>query len=106
LSSILRQYILNKNQKQIQEYVKNLKEEGNWSLISFVDELVPLLLMECNLKYSNFHLVKMSLFLRGWDPHYFTGLYSAFILYFSSGIDKTAGRMAIYQAIKYIADDI
>ena len=64
LSSILRQYILNKNQKQIQEYIKDLKEEGNWSLISFVDELVPLLLMECNLKYSNFHLVKMSLFLR------------------------------------------
>lgn len=35
-----------------------------FSLITFVDDLVPALVMESNLNFGSFHLIKMSLFLR------------------------------------------
>ncbi|MFW5972233.1 MAG: hypothetical protein ACOCRL_01975 [Bacillota bacterium] len=44
--------------------MSNLQNNDNWSFVSCMDELLPLTLMESNLKYGSFHLVKMSLFLR------------------------------------------
>lgn len=44
-------------------YVENL-DQNNFSLISFIDSLSPALVMESNLRFGSFHLIKMSLFLR------------------------------------------
>jgi hypothetical protein len=48
-----------------------------------------------------------SYYTRSWDPHYYTGLYSALLLYFSDKIrDKVASRMAVEQALYYFAEDV
>jgi hypothetical protein len=48
-----------------------------------------------------------SYYTRDWDPHYYTGLYSALRFYLRDRIrDKVACRMAIEQAIYYFAEDI
>ena len=44
-------------------YVDDLDPE-HFSLITFIDSLVPELVMESNLRFGSFHLVKMSLFIR------------------------------------------
>lgn len=41
-----------------------LRTQSQWSLVSFIDEMLPCMLMETNLQFRNFHLVKMGLFLR------------------------------------------
>ncbi len=38
--------------------------DDSWSFLTFVDELIPALVMESNLQFGSFHLIKMSLFLR------------------------------------------
>ena len=64
MSSLLKDAVLNGDQEEIKEIIKNMKNNENWSLITVIDELTPLLLMESNLTYGSFHLIKMSLFLR------------------------------------------
>ncbi|GEM_PF-589044 len=64
MSSELKTAILAKNQKRVKNITAALSEEDNWSLISLLDELTPMLLMESNLRYGSFHIIKMSLFLR------------------------------------------
>jgi hypothetical protein len=44
-------------------YVDGLNPD-RFSLITFIDRLVPALVMESNLRFGSFHLIKMSLFLR------------------------------------------
>lgn len=51
------------NPDLLQDYVNNLKKE-NFSLVTLVDSLAPYLVMESNLRFGSFHLIKMSLFLR------------------------------------------
>jgi len=64
LLSKLKQAILDGNQEMIKGLVGEMEPEDNWSLISLIEELSPLMLMESNLTYGSFHLIKMSLFLR------------------------------------------
>ena len=45
------------------EYVDNLNPK-KFSLVTLVDALSPMLVMESNLTFGSFHLIKMSLFLR------------------------------------------
>lgn len=52
-----------KNPDLLVEYIDHLKRE-NFSLVSLIDSLSPMLVMESNLRFGNFHLIKMSLFLR------------------------------------------
>jgi hypothetical protein len=44
-------------------YVDGL-DQNSFSLITFIDSLSPALVMESNLRFGSFHLIKMSLFLR------------------------------------------
>ena len=44
-------------------YVDGMNQD-RFSLITFVDDLVPALVMESNLDFGSFHLIKMSLFFR------------------------------------------
>ncbi|SDL86960.1 hypothetical protein [Halarsenatibacter silvermanii] len=47
-----------------EKFLQRLKDDKNWSAVSFIDELLPVLLFEANLTYGNFHQVKMAVFLR------------------------------------------
>jgi hypothetical protein len=48
----------------IEKILAGLKGREHWSLISVIDDLLPLSLMQSDLRYGNFHAVKMQLFLR------------------------------------------
>lgn len=73
MSSALQQAILTHDRAQAETELSELENSQQWSLITFIDEFLPLLLMETNLRYKNFHLVKMSLFLRRLTmEHYFS----------------------------------
>lgn len=62
MRSKLKDIVINNDVGGLEEYLSILKGRENWSLITFVDELLPYLVMESNLRYGNFHMVKMSLF--------------------------------------------
>ena len=48
-----------------------------------------------------------SYYTRDWDPHYYTGLYSALQFYLGDRIrDEVAKRMTVEQALYYLAEDI
>jgi hypothetical protein len=48
-----------------------------------------------------------SYYTRDWDPHYYTGLYSVLRLCMGDKIrDKVACRMALEQALRYLAEDV
>ena len=64
MSSGLKQAIIARDEENLEEIISSLKQKDNWSLVTIIDELLPLMLMETNLRYSNFHTVKMNLFLR------------------------------------------
>ncbi|MFW6308390.1 MAG: hypothetical protein ACOC1S_00070 [bacterium] len=64
MESNLKKAILEKDQAEIKKIIGDLDLSANWSLISYLEELSPEMLMEAKLKYKNFHLIKMSLFLR------------------------------------------
>ncbi len=48
---------------KLDEYVNSMNQT-RWSFMTFVDSLIPYLSMESNLRFGNFHGVKMALFLR------------------------------------------
>lgn len=64
MDSQLKKAVINHQQEEIEEYLKELKNDNSFSLDSLIDDLLPLMLMECSLRYGSFHFVKMSLFLR------------------------------------------
>ncbi len=64
MGSQLKKAVIRRDEEAIGEIVSSLKQRDNWSLVTIVDDLLPLLLMESNLRYGSFHKVKMSLFLR------------------------------------------
>jgi hypothetical protein len=64
MSSQLKEAVIRKDENAVAQIVTSLKQRDSWSLITVIDELLPLLLMESNLRYGSFHKVKMSLFLR------------------------------------------
>jgi len=64
MSSQLKEAVIRKDENAVERIASSLKKKDNWSLINIIDELLPLLLMESNLRYGSFHRVKMGLFLR------------------------------------------
>ncbi len=60
----MKEAIINRDQESIVNILSSLESNEDWSFVSFIDELLPIMLMEANLKYGSFHTVKMSLFLR------------------------------------------
>lgn len=64
MSSQLQEAIIRRDGKAVEEFALSLEGEGNWSLVTIIDDLLPLMLMESNVRYGNFHSVKMNLFFR------------------------------------------
>jgi hypothetical protein len=64
MNSQLKKAIINHQQKKVRDFLKELETEQSFSLASLIEDLLPLMLMECSLRYGSFHFVKMSLFLR------------------------------------------
>ena len=62
--SQLKKAVVNHNQNEVKDYLKELENNQSFSLASLIEDLLPLMLMECSLRYGSFHFVKMSLFLR------------------------------------------
>ena len=64
MDSQLKKAVINQQQEKINDYLKELENDQGFTLASLIEELLPLMLMECSLRYGSFHFVKMSLFLR------------------------------------------
>lgn len=64
MKSQVKEAVINHRQKEVENYLKELKSSQNFSLASLIDNLLDLMLMECSLRYGSFHFVKMSLFLK------------------------------------------
>lgn len=64
MDSQLKKAVINHRQEEIKEYLRELETDKSFSLTSLIEDLLPLMLMECSLRYGSFHFVKMSLFLR------------------------------------------
>lgn len=62
--SQLKKAVLNRDMDLLKDITVSIEETEDWDFVSFIDELLPIMLMESNLKYGSFHFVKMSLFLR------------------------------------------
>lgn len=62
MRSQLMKRIISDDVKSVENAIEAL-DAKNW-MIDFVDEFLPFMLMETNLKYGSFHTVKMTLFLR------------------------------------------
>ena len=60
----LKEAVIRRDEEAIEQIVSSLRQRDNWSLVTIIDDLLPLLLMESNLRYGSFHKVKMSLILR------------------------------------------
>ncbi len=56
--------VIKKDSHALKDTFSTLRNNDNWSLVTYIDDLLPYMVMESNLKYGNFHLVKMALFLR------------------------------------------
>lgn len=64
MSSRLKEAVIKKDEEAVKKAISSLEGKENWSLVIIIDELLPLALMESNLRFGNFHCVKMTLFLR------------------------------------------
>jgi hypothetical protein len=64
MSSQLKEAVIRKDESAVEKIAFSMKQKDKWSLITVIDELLPILLMESNLRYGSFHRVKMGLFLR------------------------------------------
>ncbi|MBD3184209.1 hypothetical protein GF312_18130 [Candidatus Poribacteria bacterium] len=62
--SRLKKAIISKDKEYLKQVLSDFEKYNNWSLITVIDDLLPLMLMESNLRYGSFHTVKMNLFLR------------------------------------------
>ena len=64
MDSPLKKSIMNHQQESVKQYLNELTHDNHFSLASLIEDLLPIMVMECNLRYGSFHFVKMSLFLR------------------------------------------
>lgn len=64
MNSQLKFALTNHHQNEVKKYLEELEKDQSFSLASVIEDLLPLMLMECSLRYGSFHFVKMSLFLR------------------------------------------
>ena len=69
MDSQLKKAVINHRQEELKEYLKELKTDNSFNLASLIEDLLPLMLMECSLRYGSFHFVKMSLFLREYSQN-------------------------------------
>jgi len=60
----LREILVKKDYDLLEKFLSRLEEDRNFSIVSLIDELAPFLVMESNLRFGNFHQIKMNLFLR------------------------------------------
>lgn len=63
MTTELMQLLRQKDPDVLAAYLDRLNQE-HFSLVTLIDALSPLLVMESNLRFGSFHLIKMSLFLR------------------------------------------
>jgi hypothetical protein len=64
MSSQLKKALINHQKNEVEKHLEELEKDKSFSLASLIEDLLPLMLMECSLRYGSFHFVKMSLFLR------------------------------------------
>ena len=64
MNSQLKESVIKRDEEAVKNSISSLAGKENWSLVTIIDELLPLALMESNLRFGNFHSVKMALFLR------------------------------------------
>ncbi|MGM0508062.1 MAG: hypothetical protein ACQERZ_02730 [Fusobacteriota bacterium] len=64
MNSQLKKAIINHQKSEVKDYYNELKDDDDFSLELLIEDLLPLMVMECNLRYGSFHFVKMSLYLR------------------------------------------
>jgi hypothetical protein len=64
MNSQLKESVIKRDEEAVKNSISSLEGKENWSLVTVIDELLPLALMESNLRFGNFHSVKMALFLR------------------------------------------
>src|SRR6056297_1106352 len=64
MDSPLKKAIMYHQRESVKQYLNELTHDNHFSLASLIEDLLPIMLMECNLRYGSFHFVKMSLFLR------------------------------------------
>lgn len=90
MNSRLREAVIARDEKTLEQIIALLEQKDNWSLITIIDELLPLVLMETNLRYGNFHTVKMTLFLRR----------LALERYFSKTTERALARLLALEAAR------
>lgn len=56
--------VKNNEIKQIESLLYSKISNHEWTIHSVIDDLLPVMVMQSNLQYKNFHLVKMALFIR------------------------------------------
>src|SRR6056297_723341 len=63
MDSPLKKAIMNHQQDRVKKILYEFKNDNSFSLASLIEDLLPIMVMECNLRYGSFHFVKMSIFL-------------------------------------------
>jgi hypothetical protein len=89
MSSRLKEAVVQKDEKAVEQLISSLDQES-FSLVTTIDELLPLMLMESNLRFGNFHLAKMALFLRK----------LAIEGYFSKATEKELARVVALEVVE------
>jgi hypothetical protein len=89
MGSQLVEAVVRRDREGVDRALSILANTGSWSLITVIDELIPLALMESHLRYGNFHLIKMSLFLRRLAMEGF----------FSTDTERGVGRVVALEAV-------
>ena len=70
MASQLAEAVVKRNEPAIEHITSSLKHNDNWSLITIIDELLPLMLMESNTTKSPLHcLVCLSLLIGSVSPY-------------------------------------
>jgi hypothetical protein len=64
VSSRPKQAVVRRDKGAVHRIMRSLEGWEYWSVIAAIDEFLPLMLLESNLRFSNFHSVEMGLFPR------------------------------------------
>ncbi|MBD3305790.1 hypothetical protein GF339_05350 [candidate division KSB3 bacterium] len=80
MSSRLLTTVMQHDDKNVQKITATMKNSSTNALLTVIDDFLPLMLMETNLRYGNFHLVKMGLFLRKYAQEQYFSRPTIFLL--------------------------
>jgi len=64
MDSQLKKAVINHQQDRVKKTLNELKNDKSFSLSSLIEDFLPIMVMECSLRFGSFHFVKMSLFLK------------------------------------------